>query len=256
LLDIFAIREPRFVFEGDTTLKDRHLMQYSFNVAEAQSHFRAKAGDHWVISGYTGTVLVDPVNAKLVQLTIRTEELPPATNACEVDATLEYGMVRLRGDDYLIPAITRQRFIGMAGRAAIHFRTDNADRRRDGRRGRSFHGKIGECSARQQGKTSGPAHAAVEGRVVRIEIGRTVASNVVLIIRLTAIEIGGATIPLAAGRKGGPLGVTKAGMAIDLPLAWERNSGIFRLPGENGVMPAGLRTDWVTAASDAAPGSK
>jgi hypothetical protein len=118
LLEVFAMRDPNFVFEDDVVLKDRHLMEYSFRVPKERSHYKAKAGNQWVITGFTGTLLVDPVTADLVRLTVRTEELPAATNACEVDSTLEFGMVRLRGEDYLIPAITHQRFIGQDGAEA------------------------------------------------------------------------------------------------------------------------------------------
>src|ERR1700693_1993050 len=85
---------------------------------EQQSHYKAKAGNQWLITGYTGTRLVDPLTAELVRLTTRTEELPAATHVCEVDTALEYGMVRLRGEEYLIPAVTHQRFIDQDGSEA------------------------------------------------------------------------------------------------------------------------------------------
>jgi hypothetical protein len=118
LLGIFAIRDPHFILEGDSQRNGRRLMEYSFAVTEPQSHYRAKAGDQWLITGYTGTLLVDPATAELVQLTVRTEELPAATHACEVDTTLEYGTVRLRGEDFLLPAFTQQRFIEQDGSEA------------------------------------------------------------------------------------------------------------------------------------------
>lgn len=118
LLEVFEVRDPKFIFEGDVTVKGRRLMEYSFTVPEEQSHYKAKAGSQWVITGFTGTLLADPANAELVQLSVRTEELPAATNACEVESTLGYGMARMRGEDYLIPAFTRQRFIGQDGSEA------------------------------------------------------------------------------------------------------------------------------------------
>jgi hypothetical protein len=126
LLEVFEMRDPKFVFEDDVTIKDRHLLEYSFTVPEERSHYKAKAGNQWVITGFTGTLLVDPVTADLVRLTVRTEELSAATNACEVDSSLEFGMVRLRGEDYLIPAITHQRFIGQDGSEAENIVTFSA----------------------------------------------------------------------------------------------------------------------------------
>jgi len=111
LLGIFETRDPNFAFNGETTLDGRRLMEYSFAVSQEDSHSRVKAGKVWLIAGYTGTLLVDPGTAELVQLTVRTEELPRATNLCEVDSTMEYGMVQLGGEEYLLPKLTRERFI-------------------------------------------------------------------------------------------------------------------------------------------------
>jgi hypothetical protein len=111
LLGIFETRDPNFAFEGETTLDGRRLMEYSFAVSQQESHSRVKAGTVWLVTGYTGTLLVDPATADLVRLTVRTEELPRATNLCEVDSTMEYGMVQLAGEEYLLPKLTRERFI-------------------------------------------------------------------------------------------------------------------------------------------------
>jgi hypothetical protein len=118
LLSIFEPRNSRFVYEGDTTLDGRRLMDYSFSVPREDSHYRVKAKKEWVIAGYTGRLLVDPQTAGLVRLAVRTAELPAATNACETDTTMEYGLVQLGGGDYLLPKATRQRFIGRDGSEA------------------------------------------------------------------------------------------------------------------------------------------
>jgi len=115
LLAIFQTRSPKFVFEGDTTLDVRRVMEYSFSVSLEESQYRVKAGKEWVITGYSGSLLVDPQTAELVRLAVRTEELPAATGMCESETTLDYGMVPLGGVDYLLPKATRQRFIGRDG---------------------------------------------------------------------------------------------------------------------------------------------
>jgi hypothetical protein len=102
LLSIFEPRNSRFVYEGDTTLDGRRLMDYSFSVTREESRYRVKAKKEWVIAGYTGRLLVDPGTAELARLAVRTQELPAATNACETDTTMEYGIVQLGGGDYLL----------------------------------------------------------------------------------------------------------------------------------------------------------
>ncbi|HWC99674.1 MAG TPA: hypothetical protein VG456_23095 [Candidatus Sulfopaludibacter sp.] len=118
LLGIFDSREPHFVFEGDTTLNSRRVLEYSFNVTQDESHSRVKAGSQWVITGYTGRILVDPVTADLLRVTVRTEELPKPTNLCEVDSAMDYGMIKLDGAEYLLPSMTRERFINQDGAEA------------------------------------------------------------------------------------------------------------------------------------------
>jgi hypothetical protein len=83
-----------------------------------------KAQKEWVFTGYTGTILADPASAELVRFTVHTEELPAETGSCEDHSELEYSMVRLGSDDYLLPKMTRQRFImrdGSEGENTITF---------------------------------------------------------------------------------------------------------------------------------------
>ncbi|SPE34031.1 conserved hypothetical protein [Candidatus Sulfopaludibacter sp. SbA3] len=119
LLSVFGSRGPRFTFEGDTTVDGLRLFEYSVRVPWEESYYRVKTHHNdWVITGYSGTLLVDPRTAELVRFTVRTDELPPDTDSCEVDTTLTYGIVPLAGLDYLLPTATRQRFIGTAGAEA------------------------------------------------------------------------------------------------------------------------------------------
>jgi hypothetical protein len=124
LLSVLASRDARFIFEGETSLGGRRLLEYSYNVPVDRSRYRIKAQNDWVVTGYTGTILADPETAELVRLSSRTEELPPETRSCESDSELEYSTVRLGNDDYLLPKMTRQRFImrdGSEGANTITF---------------------------------------------------------------------------------------------------------------------------------------
>jgi hypothetical protein len=118
LLGIFASRGPKYIFEGETSVDGRRLFEYSFAVPRDESHYRVKARKEWVVTGYTGTLRVDPKTAELVRLVVRTDELPQETGTCEADTSLEYGIVQLAGGDYLLPKVARQRFIGREGSEA------------------------------------------------------------------------------------------------------------------------------------------
>ncbi|HEY1493791.1 MAG TPA: hypothetical protein VGF49_04580 [Candidatus Solibacter sp.] len=115
LLSAFQNQSTKYVFDGETTLDDRRLFEYSFAVSREQSGYKVKAGNDWVITGYSGSVLLDPKTAELVRLTVRTEELPAETGTCETTTTLDYGVVELSGNGYMLPKVARQRFIGREG---------------------------------------------------------------------------------------------------------------------------------------------
>jgi len=115
LISIFENRNARFVFDGETTLQNQRVLQYSFHVPREESGYRVKAGKEWIVTGFAGTLIVDPRTADLVRFIVRTDILPPATNTCEVDSTLDYNMVELSGFEYMLPKSTRQRFIGVDG---------------------------------------------------------------------------------------------------------------------------------------------
>jgi hypothetical protein len=107
LLSVLEGRDSRFIFEGDTSLAGRRLLEYSFSVPLDRRRYRVKAQNDWVVTGYSGTILADPETAELVRLSVRTEELPPETQSCETDSKLEFSTVRLSNDDYLLPMMTR-----------------------------------------------------------------------------------------------------------------------------------------------------
>jgi hypothetical protein len=115
LLSVFVGRPPRFVFEGDTTINGQALYEYSFQVPVEESHFRFKAHKQWMITGYSGTLFVDPQTSDLMRLVISTEGLPPETETCEVDTTIDYSRVQLSSGIFFLPSSTNQRFVGRDG---------------------------------------------------------------------------------------------------------------------------------------------
>jgi hypothetical protein len=69
------------------------------------SHYHVKISTSWRPTAYNGWFWLDPSSLELQRLTIRTEELPPATSMCQAETTLEYHRVHIGdGDgDVLLP---------------------------------------------------------------------------------------------------------------------------------------------------------
>lgn len=103
LSEIFQGDDARFTYNGETVLDGRTLAEFGFRVSYENSHYPFGNGQHRVITGYDGTFLIDPATTDLVQLVVRTNQLPSETGACYASTTLNYARVRLRGDNVLLP---------------------------------------------------------------------------------------------------------------------------------------------------------
>lgn len=109
---VFRTDTANFTYNGETTLNGRRLSEYGFQVPLEGSHYWYGAR----ITGYDGTLLVDPNSAELVRLVVRTTRLPKGTKACYSTTTLDYTRVRIQGTDFLLPAASRLQLLNTDGR--------------------------------------------------------------------------------------------------------------------------------------------
>lgn len=100
-----------------------------------------------------------------------------------------------------------------------------------------------------------PAGAALEGRLMRVEMRHGNRPEVVISLRWETIELGGMKAPLALlpARKLADLKVVtervvlaRRGVEIELPPESDRLHGVYRFPGQQTVMESGFRTEWKT----------
>jgi hypothetical protein len=175
LLSLFTGRPPRFVFDGETEIDNRALYEYSFDVPREESHFRFRvAHKEWMIVGYSGRMFVDPRTSDLVRLAVRSEELPPETETCELDTTLDYDKVELNSGMFFLPSSTKQRFIGKQGDEAENVYTFSACR--DFRAESSI--AFGDHTRDRPGDLASPAASALwaAGLPVVIEVNDSIDS--------------------------------------------------------------------------------
>jgi hypothetical protein len=111
LMAIFGTQSAGFAYVGPTTQNGRALFEFTYRVPRENSHYQIRVPEGWIVAAYDGTILIDPETSDLVQLSIRTEELPRATDSCETRTRMEYQRVTIGGSDVLLPRETRQRFI-------------------------------------------------------------------------------------------------------------------------------------------------
>jgi hypothetical protein len=115
LTTIFRTDDASFTYNGETTQDGRTVSEFGFRVPYEKSHYRYGQREHSAITGYDGTFLVDTKTAELVRLVVRTSRLPAETGACYASTTLDYGRVRLRGVDFLLPTASTLRIFHTDG---------------------------------------------------------------------------------------------------------------------------------------------
>jgi hypothetical protein len=111
LTAIFRSEDATFSYEGETVDRERRLTNFSFQVPYEKSHYFYGQGQHRVVTGYTGTFLVDSKSADLVRLSVRTSQLAPETGACYASTDLDYDHVELKGREFLLPHTARLRIV-------------------------------------------------------------------------------------------------------------------------------------------------
>src|SRR5207253_266221 len=90
LSSIFGGKDALFTYVGETKAGERAVMEFGYRVSRENSHYQIRTDDGWMVSAYDGRVLVDPETSDLVQLSIRTDELPRETGSCETRTQLDY----------------------------------------------------------------------------------------------------------------------------------------------------------------------
>jgi hypothetical protein len=104
----------KLTFLRTVNVGGRNLMEYSFQVAEADSPYRVKlvlAGNDWAKTAFSGTVGIDSESADVVSLTAQTAELPPAAGSCRTLTSIDFGKVDVGGFQLVLPKVARQRFL-------------------------------------------------------------------------------------------------------------------------------------------------
>ena len=107
LASIFGTDAASFTYNGDVNVDGRALVEFGFRVPLAKSRYTVTNQAYHAIVAYNGTFLVDPKTSDLVRLTIRVDQIPAELNACENTTILDYGKMRVRDSEFLLPREVR-----------------------------------------------------------------------------------------------------------------------------------------------------
>jgi hypothetical protein len=115
LTGIFRTEDASFTYQGETAEAGRTVAQFGFRVPYEKSHYTYGNGQYRMLTGYDGTFLVDTKSGDLVRLDVRTSRLAPETAACYAFTTLDYGRVRIKDSDFLLPTVAHLRILKTDG---------------------------------------------------------------------------------------------------------------------------------------------
>jgi hypothetical protein len=112
---VFGHDAKEFVYRQETWRGGRRLLEYAWEVAREDSHYRVRMERSWYRTAYSGTIEVDPETAELVHMTVRTRELPQATGSCQTISEMDVAPVRIGTGEFLLPQGGKQRFVSTDG---------------------------------------------------------------------------------------------------------------------------------------------
>ena len=76
---------------------------YDFQVQAANSHWRLQIGSQTVIAGYTGSVWVDPITARVLRIESQARNIPADFPIDTVESAIDYSPVTIEGKSFLLP---------------------------------------------------------------------------------------------------------------------------------------------------------
>jgi hypothetical protein len=102
-------------FQGERTEDGTRLLEYSYEMPVGKSSYRVKMPNGWAVTGYDGTMLLDPETDDLVKLVVRTNELPSASLACQAISEVTYRRTPIHQRTVLVPHETKLYTISTTG---------------------------------------------------------------------------------------------------------------------------------------------
>jgi hypothetical protein len=109
--DIFEDGGAIYKYSGQTTAGGIKLAAYGYQVPLGSSHYEVKTGSGWTATGFSGFFWIDADSLDLRLLQVVAKEMPPETNGCEAETTVEYAKVKVGTGEFLLPVRSSMRMV-------------------------------------------------------------------------------------------------------------------------------------------------
>ncbi len=108
---------------GPVMWEGREKFSYSYSIPASESQYHIRAGNRNFVTAHNGVFLLDPHSLDIAQLTVRTAELPVATENCQAVSTIGYQRLLLGKRQLLLPRETLFRAIDRNGGETVNLTT-------------------------------------------------------------------------------------------------------------------------------------
>lgn len=105
ILDLLSPNtDASFKRRGDERVMGRTALVYDFDVSQSNSHWRIALPDgRECMAAYDGRLWVDKTSSRVLKVEQRAAQLPAWCGAASAESVIEYGFVKITGQDYLMP---------------------------------------------------------------------------------------------------------------------------------------------------------
>lgn len=102
--DVLATNtDAKFRYEKDSDVGGRPARKYLYSVAKLNSHWRVDFQGNVIYPAYSGGIWFDKENFRVLRVEMSGRQLPSDYPMDVVEMTIDYGMVKISGHDFLLP---------------------------------------------------------------------------------------------------------------------------------------------------------
>ena len=99
----FPTTAARFSYVKDSEIAGGTAKIYDFSVPQQGSHWRVDFQGRVIYPAYKGSVWIHPENLRVLRLEMQARDVPPSYPMDVIEMTVDFGPVRIAGQDYLLP---------------------------------------------------------------------------------------------------------------------------------------------------------
>lgn len=112
---VFLMPGARFGWRGETERDGRRAHEFFYEVAHGQSSYKVRAGSIEAVVGFQGSFWLDAATLDLIRLEAQAFDISPALGLSEVNTTLTYGRITVRGESFQAPVAATLTVVGTDG---------------------------------------------------------------------------------------------------------------------------------------------